>query len=127
MLFGSSIGGASIRNCREEEIECRDEDKKHCCIIDDCDFVARFKHRRWEVAWKWKNDHRVGSLSSKNICNSTDEDKKEFDAEIKLLLDERMITKHNPETHRQIRNYLNLIPIRQMKGTVTKYRRVLDY
>lgn len=125
LLFGKGIGGASVASCPKEEIICTDENDKKFCEIDDPDFVARFRNGRWEVAWKWKNDQRVGSLFSRNIIS--DEDREEFDAEIELWLNEGIITEHNRESHGEIRNYLNLIAIRQVKGSATKVRPVLDY
>ena len=125
LLFGNGVGGASLGSSPEENIIHAGENDEKTCKIDDPDFVAQFKDGRWEVAWKWKNDHRVGSLSSRNIVS--DEDRKEFDAEIKLWLDEGIITEHDQESHGEIKNYLNLIAIRQVKGSATKVRPVLDY
>lgn len=95
-------------------------------MIEDPDFVARFKGERWKVTWKWKNDQRVGCLSSKNVV-SDEEDRGAFDAEIKSWLGEGIATKHDLRTHGEIKNYLNLIAIRPVKGSTTKVRPFLDY
>ena len=105
------------------------EEKRGVNVVSDQDFHAEFDGACWTASYIWKGNVRPNFAANKNKPNYKipEEDKKEFNDEIKTWIDEGILVAWDEKTHGCVECVLPLMSIKQLKGDVQKVRPVLDF
>jgi transposase InsO family protein/ribonuclease HI len=94
--------------------------------ITDSDFVASFSGERWSINWNWKHSD-VECHEGKGITFASPSDRQAFDEEVASWIEEGVLVEHDPGLHGEVRHFLPMFGVRQVKGDNCKVRPVFDF
>ena len=97
-----------------------------CIKIEDKDFSAKFDGEDWVVSWHWKNG--VPQVLPKRPNYKIKEKEKDaFDKEINTWISDGILVPWDQNMHGEVKNFVPLMSVFQMKGEISKVRPVLDF
>lgn len=113
----NSLNGTLLNQADASELEEQIEEK---------DFTAKFNGEEWIVSWHWKNG-APKFLPIKPNYKVKEEERDAFDKEIKTWISESILIPWDRAEHGEVKNFVPMMSVFQMKGEISKVRPVLDF